>query len=78
MDGLMHHWGQHSGAVLSIDVLQRVDSGFKPVGWPGPFCTDFACSLHACMGFLLVLQFPSTVKGQLATPNFPKCECGCE
>lgn len=32
-------------------------SGFKPASQLKPFCVEFACSPHACLGFIWVLRF---------------------
>lgn len=51
---------QHGGAVVNTVALQQEGSGFN--SGSGCFCVEFSCS--ACVGFLWILQPPSTVQGR--------------
>lgn len=49
------------GAVVVNTVVSEQESRFETTQWP--FCVEFKCSPHGCVGFLRVLRvLPPTVQ----------------
>jgi len=56
--------GLHGGVVVSTVASQQEGSWFE--SQLGPFCVEFACSPHVCMGSLQVPWLPPTTQNCLS------------